>query len=61
MRVLLIQSEFKLIKFNNGRKNQARKLIQDKNAIKNVVNIPGNINNCLLFKNNIEYKWTKFM
>ena len=27
----------------------------------NVIDIPSDINNCLLFKNNVEYKWARFM
>ena len=26
-----------------------------------VMDVSGNKNNCLLFKNNIEYKWARFM
>ena len=36
------------------KKNQARKLVKNKDVIVNITNILGNANNCLLFKNNIE-------
>ena len=27
----------------------------------NIANIPGDVDNCLLFKSNVEYKWVSFM
>ena len=44
------------MRFNNGKKRQARKLVGDKDAIADIVDILGDIDNCLPFKNNVEYK-----
>ncbi len=35
------QSEFKLIRFNNGKRGQAGELVGDKNTMADVVDIPG--------------------
>ena len=50
------QNRFKLIRFNNGRRDQAGKLVRDKDVMVNVIDILDNTNNCLPFKNNVEYK-----
>ena len=55
------QSEFKLIRFNDSRRDQVGKPVRDKNAIADVVDILGDVNNCLLFKNNVEYEWVRFI
>lgn len=47
--------------FNNGKRNKVEELVEDKNAIVNVTNISNNANNCLLFKNTIEYEQARFI
>ena len=59
--IQLIQSRFKLIRFNDSRRGQIRELVGDKDAMADVMDIPGNADNCLPFKNNIEYEWARFM
>ena len=55
------QSGFKWIRFNNSRKDQAEKLVRDKDIMANLADKPGDTDNCLPFKNNVEYKWTRFI
>ncbi len=55
------QSEFKLIRFNDGKKGQVEETIGDKDAMADVIDIPTDVKNCLPFKKNVEYKWTRFM
>ncbi len=59
--IQLIQSRFKSIRFNDGKRSQARELIRDEDAMTDVVDIPGDADNCLLLKNNVEYEWARFM
>ncbi len=42
------QSEFQLIKFNDGRKSQAEEPVEDKDAMSDVADMPSNIDNQLL-------------
>ncbi len=60
-RIQSTQSGFKLIKFNDGRRGQAGEQVEDKDAMADVADIPGDVDNRLPFKNNIEYKWARFM
>ncbi len=55
------QSRFKLIRFNDGRRGQAGKLVGDKDAMADVADIPDDADNQLSFKNNIKYEWASFM
>ncbi len=55
-RIQLTQSEFKLIKFNNGKRGQAEKLIEEEDTIVYVADISSDKDNYLLLKNNLEYK-----
>ncbi len=55
------QSGFKLIKFNNGRRGQTGEPVEDEDAIADVADIPGDADNRLPFKNNVEYEWARFM
>ncbi len=50
------QSEFKLIRFNDGRRGQVGEPVGDKDAMANVADIPGDADNRLPFKKNIEYE-----
>lgn len=49
------------MKFNNSKRNKVGKLIKDIDTIADVVDILTNIDNCLLFKNNIEYKQARLI
>ncbi len=44
------------MRFDNSRRNQAKKLVRDKDAIANIINISDDVDNCLLFKYNVKYK-----
>ncbi len=48
------QSGFKLIQFNDGRRGQGGEPVEDEDAIADVVNKPGDADNRLPFKNNVE-------
>lgn len=62
LKIQLIQNRFKLIEFNDSKKKQTRKQVKDKKVTAYIVNILIIINNnYLLFKNNIEYEWVKFI
>ena len=51
-----IQSWFKSIEFNNGKKGQADELVDKENTMAYIADIPiEQNNNCLLFKNIMEY------
>ncbi len=50
------QSGFKLIRFNDGRKREAGELVGDEDAMVDVADIPGDVDNRLPFKNNVEYE-----
>ena len=51
-----------MIKFDISKKKLAWKLVEYKKIIIDIANILViQNNNCLLFKNNIEYIWVKFM
>ncbi len=39
------QSGFKMIRFNDGRRGQVRELVRDKDAIADIVDIPGDADN----------------
>ena len=54
--IQLTQSGFKLIRFNDDKKGQAGKPVGDKDVMADVANISDDIDNCLLFKNNVKYK-----
>ncbi len=49
-------SGFKLIKFNDSKRGQAREPIRDKDAMADCADIPGDADNRLPFKNNVEYE-----
>ena len=56
------QSRFKLIGFMNSKKEQIGKPIRDEEFITYLADTPVILNdNGLVFKNNIEYAWAKFM
>ncbi len=55
------QSGFKLIRFNDGRRGQAGEPVRDEDAMADVADIPGDADNRLPFKNNVEYEWAMFM
>ena len=51
-----IQSGFKLIEFNDGKRGQAGEPVDKENTMAYMADIPiEQDNNCLLFKNNVEY------
>lgn len=60
-----IQNEFKLIKFDNNKRRQVGRLVVKKNTMAHMVDIVNILidhnSNCLLFKNNVEYTWAKFI
>ncbi len=60
-RIQSTQNRFKLIRFNDGRIGQAGKPVGDEDAMADVTDIPGNMDNRLPFKNNVKYEWAKFM
>ena len=56
------QGGFKVIKFTNSKREQARKLVGDEEFMAYLPDIPVVLNdNDLPFKNNVEYAWAKFM
>ena len=56
------QSGFKVIRFINNKRKQVEKPIRDEKFIAYLADTPVVLNdNGLLFKNNIEYTWAKFM
>ncbi len=55
------QSGIKLIRFNDGTRGQVGKQVGDKDAMADVADIPGDTDNRLPFKNNVEYEWARFM
>ncbi len=59
--IQLTQSGFKLIRFNDGKRGQVGELVGDKDAMADVADIPGDADNRLPFKNNVEYEWARFM
>lgn len=51
-----------MIKFGNSKKEDVEKLVRYENVVADMANIPViDNNNCLPFKNNIQYIWTRFM
>lgn len=50
------QNSLKLIEFNDYKKKQVRKPINDKDIMTNMVHILDDIDNGFLLKNNVEYK-----
>ena len=42
--------------FNDGKRSQVGELVEDKDAMADIIDISGNTKNCLPFKNNIEYE-----
>lgn len=55
-RIQSTQSRFKLIKFDNNKKKQVRKLVEYGNIMANIANIlVVENNNCFFLKNNVEY------
>ena len=62
LRIQSIQSAFKLIEFNNGKKRQAGEPVDKENTMAYMADILiEQDNSCLLFKNNVEYAWAKIM
>ena len=50
------------MKFGDNRKRRAKELVRYEDIIVNMVNILViEDNNCLLFKNNVEYIWARFI
>ncbi len=60
-RIQSTQSEFKLIRFNDGSRGQVGELVEDEDAIADVPDIPGDADNRLPFKKNVEYESARFM
>ena len=61
-RIQSIQSGFKSIKFNDGKRGQAGDSVDEENTMAYMADIPiEQDNNCFPFKNNVEYAWAKFM
>ncbi len=60
-RIQLTQSGFKLIRFKDGKRGQVEELVGDNNAMTDIADIPGDADNQLPFKNNVEYEWARFM
>ena len=57
-----IESGFKLIEFNDGKKGQVGEPVDKENTMAYMADIPiEQDNNCLPFKNNVKYAWAKFM
>ncbi len=50
------QSKYKLIRLNDGRRGQVGKLVGDKDIMPDVADILSDVDNCLLFKNNVKYE-----
>ncbi len=50
------ESMFKLNRFNDSKKGSIRKSVGDKEGMADVADIPGDANNQLSFKNNVEYE-----
>ena len=50
-----------MIWFNDGKRSQIGEHVRDKDPIADIADIPGDTNNCLSFKNNVEYEWARFM
>ena len=44
------------MRFNDGKKGQKREPVRDKDAIADIGDISGDIDNCLPFKNNVKYE-----
>lgn len=60
--IQLTQSRFQLIKFGDSERRQVRKPERYEDVVVGIANILViKNNNCLLFKNNIEYAWARFM
>lgn len=60
--IQLFQSDFKLIEFDDGKRRQAGKPVENKNTMVYMTDISVIIkNNYFPFKNNIEYVWAKFI
>ncbi len=55
------QSGFKLIRFNDGRRGQAREPVEDEDAMADVADISVDADNQLPFKNNVKYEWARFI
>ncbi len=55
------QSRFKLIRFNDGRRGQAGEPVGDNDAMADVADIPGDADNRLPLKINVENKWARFI
>ncbi len=55
------QSGFKLIRFNDGRRGQAGESVGNKDAMADIADILGDIDNRLPLKNNVEYEWARFI
>ena len=60
-RIQSTQSQFKWIWFNDGKRGQVREPVRNKDAMADVEDILNDADNCLLFKNNVEYEWARFM
>lgn len=61
-RIQLTQKGFKLIKFGNNKRKQIEQQVGYEDIMVDIANILAvEDNNCLLFKNNIEYLWAKFI
>lgn len=60
-RISSYQSRVKLIKFNDSKKGQAKKLVEDGDIMVNIVDISDYTNNCLPFENNVKYEWERFI
>ena len=55
------QDRFSLNRFNDVKRGQTKKSGRDKIYMADIADIPSNIDNCLRFKNNIEYEWARFI
>lgn len=61
LEITSLQSRFKVIQFNDGKKGQANELMDNKNTIAYIANILiEQENNCFPFKKNIKYSQAKF-
>ena len=61
-RIQLNQSGFKVIRFTNSKKEQAGEPIRNEEFMAYLADTPIVLNdNNLLFRNNVEYTWAKFM